>query len=813
MAFRKLALAAAEEDAARVAALSEHLDDQTVLTRELQVVKAIELRGQNPQTATDETLAGRYRSLSDAIRNVECQGLVVKAFTIKERMPLDSLAVARVSEHTMTERYHRALQKGGCYRIRIVLVLEKNARNSGSGILAGFRAPSEGAVAQGVNSAKAELDAAADRLVSTLEDFGPRPLGIVRSGGRVVSEIATFFNFLLELRTREVVCGDSPLSQRMGVARLAYPHLDHIEFRLPSHVVHGAMLGVSAYPDILGADATLPLLWAKAEFVSCAAWRFVSREFALEQVRLQRRKLVATQDDSRSQMAEIAAMLDGAVAGRVLLGRSWFSVLVLGRGASAAECAEQLNRAIEAVERGLNEQGFAMVREDLAMACSHWALFPGSWRYAPRVVTITHRNFAALAGLHNAPQDSERNPWGRPLGYLATPYGVPFRFSLHVGDLGNALVAGPSGTGKSVFLAWVFLHARALGANVVIFDKDRGANLAVSGFGGRYVTFREGQPTGICPVAEFSNPTALRQFIQILLRRPESDGAAASEIESAIHSALAVPRERRQLRHVADALNPTGELHRDLVRWVRNGDYAWVFDNVEDAGQAERRRLAGFDVGLFLNDRDLRAPVLHALLARVEPLLSGAPTLVVIDEFWRVANDPLFSGHVRDWLATVRKRNGAVVLATQGLSDITSSSIARTLVEQVPTKIFFGNSAGRDTDYVDGFGLSPEEAALVRALPERTFLLRQGDQSSVCRLDLSSMEDVVELLSGRTGKVRAFDRAVASGMTERDAALFAVQERRMAHEDEYRGSLPHPVSGAGGAVHRFARVRQRSARV
>ena len=123
MASRRLALAAAEEESASVAALSEHLDDQTVLTRELQVVKAIELKGQNPQTATDEALAGRYRTLSEAIRNLECQGLVVKAFTIKERTPLDSLAVARVSEYGMSERYHRALQKAGCYRIRIVLVL------------------------------------------------------------------------------------------------------------------------------------------------------------------------------------------------------------------------------------------------------------------------------------------------------------------------------------------------------------------------------------------------------------------------------------------------------------------------------------------------------------------------------------------------------------------------------------------------------------------------------------------------------------------------------------------------------------------
>ncbi len=799
-------MAAREAEAASVAALSEHLDAQTVITSELQLVRAIEFRGLDPQTASDETLAARYRTISEAIKNLECMGLVIKVYTVKHRVSLDVDAVAKVSEHDLTARYNEALESSGCYQIRIVVVLEKSARVAGRDLLSGFRMSSAESIAAGVDAAKAEIDAASDRLSASLSSFGPRSLGIVRRKGQRVSEIASFFNFLLEARLRDVEAGRVELSQRMGKARVVYPHLDHIEFRLPAEVVHGAMLGVSTYPDVLGADATLPLLWARAEFVGCVAWRFVSREFALEQARLQRRKLVATHDDSHSQVAEIAGMLDGAVAGRVLLGRCWFSILALGRGNSPDRRAEALNDAVENIERALNEQGFSIVREDLAMACSHWALLPGSWRFATRVVTLTNRNFAALAGLHNAPAGPARSPWGPPLGYLATPYGVPFRLSLHVNDLGNAFVAGPSGSGKSVLLAWVFLHARALGANVVIFDKDRGANLAVSGFGGRYVHFRDGQPTGINPA--LANPAAIRQFLQVLLRRSDTDGAASSEIDGAVRAAMAVPASRRRLRHIADALNPAGDLHRDLRRWVRDGDYSWVFDHgSEDADPVDTSGLHGFDVGIFLDDPDLRAPVLHALFARVEPLLDGTPTLVVIDEFWRVASDPLFAGYVRDWLATVRKRNGAVLLATQSLADVTGSGIARTVIEQAPTKVFFGNRTGRDCDYVDGFGLTHEETELVRALPDQTFLLRQGGRSSVCRLDLSTLGDVLRLLSGRTSDIRAFERGVRSGMNERDAAIAAVQElQKGSSKNEVVSNGPGPHSGAGpvGTVHRLA---------
>ena len=42
----------------------------------------------------------------------------------------------------------------------------------------------------------------------------------------------------------------------------------------------------------------------------------------------------------------------------------------------------------------------------------------------------------------------------RPTVFLAKTEGsTPFRFSLHVGDVGHTLVVGPTGAGKTVLLA------------------------------------------------------------------------------------------------------------------------------------------------------------------------------------------------------------------------------------------------------------------------------------------------------------------------------------------------------------------------
>src|SRR3546814_6379571 len=62
---------------------------------------------------------------------------------------------------------------------------------------------------------------------------------------------------------------------------------------------------------------------------------------------------------------------------------------------------------------------------------------------------------------------------------------TPFRFSLHVGDVGHALVVGPTGAGKSVLLALMAMQFRRYdNAQVFAFDfggSIRAAALAMGG--------------------------------------------------------------------------------------------------------------------------------------------------------------------------------------------------------------------------------------------------------------------------------------------------------------------------------------------
>ena len=72
-----------------------------------------------------------------------------------------------------------------------------------------------------------------------------------------------------------------------------------------------------------------------------------------------------------------------------------------------------------------------------------------------------------------------------PLFFARTEGSTPFRFSLHVGDVGHTLIVGPTGAGKSVLLALMALQFRRYaGAQVFAFDfggSIRAAALAMGG--------------------------------------------------------------------------------------------------------------------------------------------------------------------------------------------------------------------------------------------------------------------------------------------------------------------------------------------
>ena len=104
----------------------------------------------------------------------------------------------------------------------------------------------------------------------------------------------------------------------------------------------------------------------------------------------------------------------------------------------------------------------------------------------------------------------------------------------------------------------------------------------------------------------------------------------------------------------------------------------------------------------------------------------------------------------RDKQTTIRKLNGLGIFVTQSPSQVNQYPIGSTLREQCVTQIFLPNPAGDYADYVEGFKLSDAEFDTIKnlATDSRCFLVKQGDRSTVCSLNLYGFAEELEILTG-----------------------------------------------------------------
>lgn len=609
-----------------------------------------------------------------------------------------------------------------------------------------------------------ELDAARDALLAALSQYGARLLGAYDTRSGPCSEVLEYLSQLYNGELRPVRLPEGDVGRYLPYRRVSFG-AQTVELS-PAGDLDRSFVGLVAvkeYPGHTGPGMLDELMRLPVELTVTQSFGFVDRQAALGRVNLALRRMRAADDEAISLRGELGVARDDLAAGRAAFGEHHLTVAVHGDNPQAVD------DGVAEVQAALTDLGVIAVREEMALEPSFWAQFPGNFSYIPRRGLVASRNFASLASMHNFPVGrAEGNHWGQAVTVLETTAAGPYHFNFHHGDLGNFTVIGPSGSGKTVVLNFLLAQARKFDPRIIFFDKDRGAELFLRAIGGRYDVLRTGEPSGLNPLLLENTPENRRFLLDWLARlvaepgRP-LDADELARLKDAVDANMEAPRAYRRLGHFAQLLRggqrpAVGDLAARLAPWWGAGERAWLFDNAEDRTDLSER-VVGFDMTRILDDPVVRTPAMMYLFHRVEERLDGTPSIIIVDEGWKALDDEVFTGRIRDWEKTIRKRNGVVGFATQSAEDALESRIASAIVEQAATQIFMANPKAQGRDYVTGFGLTQHEYDLVRTLPDsaHAFLIKHGNESVVARLDLSGERELLTILSGREATVRALD--------------------------------------------------------
>lgn len=169
----------------------------------------------------------------------------------------------------------------------------------------------------------------------------------------------------------------------------------------------------------------------------------------------------------------------------------------------------------------------------------------------------------------------------------------------------------------------------------------------------------------------------------------------------------------------------------------------------------------------------------------------------MLDEAWVFLDHPLFAARLREWLKVLRKKNVAVVFATQSLADISESAIAPAIIESCPQRILLPNDRAIEPQgraAYARFGLNERQIELVsRATPKRHYYLQSARGNRLFELGLGEIALALCGASDPTSQQR-IDTILAEHGTEQFAAHF-LTSAGLDWAAELLARFPNPQEG------------------
>ena len=444
-------------------------------------------------------------------------------------------------------------------------------------------------------------------------------------------------------------------------------------------------------------------------------------------------------NDARIEAAEDAHRISSLVDMKEM-SFGWYAAQVMAIGRSETEADELL----QDISGALAHSGLTTAREGMHLLSAFAGGLPGMHSALARWFFLELASLSDLTPLltidpgvpENEYLGQQRNRYSPSLIMLETAYNTPWHFNLHVGDLGHALVVGPSRSGKSSAMNVLIAQFRKYTpCRIVIFDKDRSCRIATSMMGGDHIDVTQ---SGIHwnPLSLLGDPAALEWlagWIEGLIchRGYQYSAEDIADVWRALQGLALQPPRLWTLGHLHAVLSP--HLRNELDTWVGNGALAHYFDNLEDTFNLTD--FCCIEMGEILTRQHVARAFIDYAFFRIyqslrDPSRGVIPTLVYVEECWFMLEHPWFEQKIRDWTKTFAKLVAQLVLATQSLEDIAGSNVFASLRDNIQTRIYLPNLNANSPQllslYRDQFGLHSDQIAMIsQGRPKRDYFIQQ----------------------------------------------------------------------------------------
>jgi conjugal transfer ATP-binding protein TraC len=254
----------------------------------------------------------------------------------------------------------------------------------------------------------------------------------------------------------------------------------------------------------------------------------------------------------------------------------------------------------------------------------------------------------------------------------------------------NLCIAGQSGSGKSVFMQELVMSTLGIGGKVFVLDYGRSFKRTCNLLKGQHIEFDLRVPISMNPFRDVPNGdspedgesrnemlAAIRSILQVMASpKKGTEDKENARLERALHEVWEMHGQNTTIDHIYENLRQDPDINYRqlgdmLYSFTSKGSYGKFF-----AGDSH----ATFNADMVVIETDhlrsfpqLMAVLVQMMILHIQQTMARGnrkqPFLIIIDEAWQLLAGKDTADFISGIARTSRKYKGALVLATQHLTD------------------------------------------------------------------------------------------------------------------------------------------------
>lgn len=742
-----------------------HYDEDTVLTKNGELFQVIKIVGFYCETVGAEKVSLRETIRQAVLQNVKSEKISFCFHTIRTKKNLD---LDDDYETTFSKDLHSSWARKNYWHdkyvneVYVTIIHEslpisiKNPKD----FLASLSFKHQRKVHdEYLEQAHSELKQTVDGVLSTLQQYGANRLTITESKKGFISEILQFFGKIIHLSEQELPLPLIDISQFLATHKMAFGN-NTIEVMGERGKHFAAILSLKEYMD-LPAVVMDQFLQLPIEFIVTQTVNFVESRKVIKQFDYQNYILSVSRNPKFGQISGISEIMSVNPASATECCESQFTIMILAE--TLAELQEDIQRSVNA----LTKMGLQVIREDIFMEKCFWSQLPANFSFFSRKKYLKTDKIAGFASLHNFPAGNRtNNHWGDAITIFRTAaLGTPYFFNFHRQDNGHTILIGPQESGRTALMNFLVSEASRILTKLILIDQYGTAEVLLKAMNGTYLTAgatakesgTEALHLNILTLdpAHDKDRSCLKQWFSAFYKayvgnRPEE--IVTEKVNFILEIITSLSASERHLRLLLEKLEMRGfdtDFCQALRQLLETEPFSSLFGGEIDHFATFSGKILGINCESIANNNALLTLFVPYVLYRIQNLMNGTPSMVVLDDAWHLLERMPDAVSIKEWLDSLKRQNAVALLASEKAEFLAEKPLTATIVSQTATQIYLPNADPSDA-YKQRFGLTEEEYALLTSMKiiNKHFLLKHGEDAIVAELNLSGINEMLAILNG-----------------------------------------------------------------